>query len=103
MPTYKLALVQMRVDGGEKAANLLRAEQRIAAAAAAGAQVVLLPEALTAGWTWPGSAELADPIPNGEACERLADCARKLGIYVCAGLVERAGERVFNAAVLIDP
>ncbi|WP_254506703.1 carbon-nitrogen hydrolase family protein [Anatilimnocola floriformis] len=103
MPKFQLALIQLRVDGGEKAANLQRAEERIAEAAQHGAQVVLLPEALTAGWTWPGSAELADAIPGGQSCEQLAACARKHGVYVCAGLVECAGDRVYNAAVLIDP
>src|SRR4051794_15211804 len=103
LPTFKLAMVQMRVDGGAQDANLARAEERIAEAAQHGADVVLLPEALTLGWTHPSSLTEAEPIPGGEACRRLAASANKHRLYVCAGLVERDGERVFNAAVLIDP
>jgi predicted amidohydrolase len=96
-------MAQMRVDGGCKLDNLLRAEERIAEAARAGAQVVLLPEALTLGWTHPSAHSEAEPIPHSEACQRLMECAGKHGVYVCAGLVERAGKTVFNAAVLIGP
>jgi predicted amidohydrolase len=102
-PSFKLAMVQMRVDGGAKTTNLARAEKRIAAAAQHGAQVILLPEALTLGWTHPSSATEAEPIPHGESCERLAVCARQHRVYVCAGLVEHDGDRVYNSAVLFDP
>ena len=85
---FRLALVQMRVDGGLKENNLARAESRIAEAAGQGAQVILLPEALTLGWTHPSSRADAEPIPEGESCRRLGDCARQHHVYVCAGLVE---------------
>ncbi|MBN2507050.1 MAG: carbon-nitrogen hydrolase family protein [Verrucomicrobia bacterium] len=98
-----LALVQMRVDGGAKTSNLSRAEERIAQAAHRGAQVVLLPEALNLGWTHPSAHTDADAIPDGESCARLRAAARACRVHVCAGLVERAGNRVFNSAVLIAP
>lgn len=93
----------MRVDGGAREANLSRAERLVAAAAAAGAQVVLLPETLDLGWTHPAAHAQAGAIPDGDACGRLRAAARRHSVYLCAGLVERAGERLFNAAVLIDP
>ena len=61
----------------------------------------MLPEALTLGWTHPSAASEAEPVPRGESCERLMECAQKHGVYVCAGLVERAHKQVFNAAVLM--
>ena len=100
---FKLALVQMRVDGGSRRANLGRAISRIETAAAAGAEVVLLPEALDLGWTHPAANDEAEAIPEGRVCSELRDAARRHGIYLCAGLVERSGPLVFNAAVLIDP
>jgi predicted amidohydrolase len=100
---FKLALVQMRVDGGAKQANLRRAGQFIAEAAGKGAQVVLLPETLTLGWTHSSARTDADEIPEGESCVRLRAAARRHAVYVCAGLVERDGDRRFNAAVLINP
>jgi predicted amidohydrolase len=98
-----LALAQMLVEPGELTANLTRAEQRIAEAATRGAEVVLLPECLDLGWTHPSARELATAIPDGASCQRLIAAARRHRVFVCAGIVERAGERLFNAAVLLDP
>lgn len=99
----KLALVQMRVEGGAKDANLSRAERFISEAAVAGADVVLLPEALNLGWTHRSARTLADEIPGGESCERLRTAAKRHAVFVCAGVIERAGARLFNSAVLFDP
>ena len=101
--SFKLALAQMRVEGGEKANNLRRAVDHIAIAASNGAQVVVLPEAINLGWTHSAAVTEADEIPNGLSCSTLRDAARQHKTYVCAGLVERAGEYCFNSAVLIDP
>ncbi len=93
----------MLVEGGEPGRNLVRARARIAEAAAQGAEVVLLPEMLDFGWMHPSAREGAGPIPAGESFEELAEAARLSGVYVCAGIAEREGDRVFNAAILIDP
>lgn len=103
METFKLAMVQMRVDGGQPDLNLSRAERHVIEAARAGARVVLLPEALNLGWTDPSAVSEAEPIPGGRSCSRLAALAQSLSVYVCAGLVESEGARVFNSAVLIGP
>jgi len=98
-----IALAQMLVRPGEKQANLARAESWVAKAAGQGAEVVVLPEAVPLGWTHPSAQVLADEIPGGESCARLCEAARTHGVFVCAGLVERAGDQLFNAAVLVDP
>lgn len=92
----------MRVRGGELEANLCRAEECIAQAAAGGADLMVLPEALDVGWTDPAAASSATPIPDGASCARLREAARRHRILVCAGLTERSGPSVFNAAVLLD-
>jgi predicted amidohydrolase len=99
----KLALAQMTVVGGAKTANLRRAEELIAQAAQGGATIVLLPEAFTLGWTHSSAIAEADPVPEGISCRRLRDAAQRGGIYVCAGLIERCADVLFNAAVLISP
>ena len=99
----KVALAQMLVVPGDKQANLNRAESWIALAASRSADVVVLPEALPLGWTHPSARTLADEIPDGESCARLRAAARAQHIFVCSGLVERAGDKLFNAAVLLDP
>ena len=93
----------MLVAGGELDANLQRAERMIATAAQGAAQVVLLPETLDLGWISPVGRKLADTVPNGRACRAFRAAARRHGVYVCAGLSEREGKSVFNAAVFISP
>ncbi len=100
---FKLALVQMRVAGGAKRENLARAVAAITTAARAGAAVALLPEAMSLGWTHPSASAEADAIPEGQTATVLREAARRERVYVCAGLVERAGDQVFNSAILIDP
>jgi predicted amidohydrolase len=98
---FTLALAQIRVEQGRMAENLARAEARIAEAAAAGADVVLLPETLDAGWLSTAVGGTGS-IPEGIPCRRLAAAARRHRVHVAAGLTERAGKRTYNAAVLLD-
>jgi predicted amidohydrolase len=100
---FRLALIQMQVEGGAKQANLARAERHIAAARHAGADVVLLPEALNLGWTHGAARTEADAIPDGESCTRLRAAAAARSVFICAGLIERDRANVFNSAVLISP
>lgn len=100
---FRLALIQMRVDAGDRVANLARAGRMILEAVHAGAQVVLLPEVMDLGWTHPAARLQAEPLPEGATCSQLREWARQHAVYLCAGLTERAGDSVFNAAVLIDP
>ncbi|HEX2750027.1 MAG TPA: carbon-nitrogen hydrolase family protein [Verrucomicrobiales bacterium] len=99
----RLALAQMTVEPGRPEENLARAEERILRAAQGGADTVLLPETLDCGWTHPSARELAGPVPGGMAYERLRKAAVASGVMVCAGLVERSGDLLYNAAVLISP
>ncbi len=103
MTRLKLALAQMPVIGGQRDENLRCAVQHIADAAQAGAEIVLLPEALDCGWCHSSALNDAGSIPHGDACLRLREAARTQRIYVCAGLIERSGELLFNSAVLISP
>jgi predicted amidohydrolase len=98
---FEMALIQLSVIGGNKARNLARAQELIAAAAAHGSRLVVLPETLDLGWTHPSSQTDAEPIPDGEPYRRLAQSAAKQGVYICAGLTERSGDKVFNSAVII--
>lgn len=97
---FTLGMGQMLVEGGRVEANLCRAEAMIAAAGRAGCRAVVLPECLDAGWLDESAADLAEPIP-GPRVERLAAAAAAAGILVAAGLTERAGDLLYNAAVLV--
>ena len=95
-------MAQILVEGGRPDANLARAAAAVREAAATGCRLVVLPECLDVGWTDPSARELARPIP-GPRTDILTRAAREAGVYVAAGLVERAGDHLFNTAVLIDP
>src|SRR5215218_2620250 len=99
---YRVGMAQTRVEGGRPDANLGRAADAVRTAAAAGCRLVVLPECLDCGWTDPSARDLARPIPGPHAAA-LIGAARASRVYVAAGLVERAGDRLYNAAILIGP
>ncbi len=103
MSTFKLALCQMNVKGGEPDVNRAHARELLAQAAGKGADVAILPECMDCGWTHPVARTAAGGVPDGETCTVLRQAARKHQIYVCSGLVEREGEKLYNAAVLVSP
>jgi predicted amidohydrolase len=100
---YRAALIQMLVAGGDVQGNLARAERWIAEAARDGARLAVLPETMDIGWTHPSCRDLAAPVPGGEPATRLCAAAVRHRIHVCAGLTEREGDHVYNAAIIIDP
>ena len=100
---FKLAMIQMYVQPGDKARNLDHARDLIGQAAGQGAEFVLLPEAFDLGWTHPAALTEAASIPDGDACQMFASAARQNGVYVCGGIIERAGDSNYNAAVIVDP
>ena len=99
---YKLAMGQMQVEGGNPQKNLEKATTMIRQAAAEGCAIIVLPECLNLGWTHPSARKLAEPIPGSHSAV-LCQAASEAQIYVVAGLVERGGESIYNAAILIAP
>jgi predicted amidohydrolase len=99
---FKLAMVQMYVEGGALDVNLGNAVDRIKTAAENGADIALLPEVMDLGWTHSSALEMAYPVPGGKTFNALAEAAKSNNIFVCAGIVEKDGDKIYNAAVLID-
>ncbi|WP_201981666.1 carbon-nitrogen hydrolase family protein [Hymenobacter rubidus] len=101
--SLRVGMAQLLVEGGEPARNLARAVEKIAEAAAQNCDLVLLPETLDFAWTHPSALQEAQPIP-GPFSDQLCQAALEHGLYVCAGLTERAADgRNYNAAILINP
>jgi len=94
-------MVQLLVEGGEPDRNLARAVEWIGKAADQGCDLALLPEVLDLGWTHPSAKNEATPIP-GPRSDLLCRAAAEKGLFICAGLTEAEGGRVYNTAVLID-
>jgi len=101
MSRVKIAMCQIVCLDGDRRGNLARAERAVSEAAAAGAQIACLPESAVLGWVNPDAHRRAQPIP-GEDLERLCEMARRHGVFLCAGLDERAGESLYDSAVLVD-
>lgn len=99
--SVRIGLVQLLVEGGEPRRNLQRALEMIEESAVRGCNMVLLPETMDLGWTHPSAKIEALPVP-GPYSDILCRAAAEKGLYICAGLTENAGDRVYNCAILID-
>jgi predicted amidohydrolase len=69
-------------------------------AAAKGADVVCLPEGITVVGTGLTYAQVAEPVP-GPSTEHLGALARRLRVWIVAGIYEREAGRIYNTAVLV--
>ncbi len=99
----KIALLQMQATAGDVEANLSTNETAAAEAASAGAALLLAPELATTGYGAGGALrDMAEGL-DGPQVTRLGAIASRLGIALVAGLAERAGDDIFNAAVMLRP
>ncbi len=103
--TFTVALVQMSC-GPEPAENLAKALDRVAEAAAKGAQVVCLPELFQTQYFCQREDaalfDLAEPIP-GPASERLAAAAKEHKVVLIASLFEKRAPGVYhNTAAIFE-
>jgi 5-aminopentanamidase len=74
-------------------------------AAENGADLIVFPECALTGYIYESLAEAkpyAEAIP-GPSTKELAACCKHLGVHIVVGLLEKDGDRYFNAAVLIGP
>lgn len=104
--TLRVACIQMEPRVGHKAANMARSLQFIAEAAAAGAQLVVLPELCNTGYVFQTHEEAlaaAEPVPDGPSCQAWLKAAAEHSVVVVAGISELAGERLYNAAAVVGP
>lgn len=105
-PDITVASVQMAPVIGEKKLNLQRSLQCISQAAGQGAQIIVLPELVNTGYAFHSRQEafsLAETIPDGESTQAWMAAARQLNVHIVAGITERAGDKLYNAAVTVGP
>lgn len=95
-----VAGVEMDVAWEDPATNLARADAAAAAAKAAGATLVVLPEMFATGFSM--AAERIAPW-GGEIRMGLAEIARRHNLWVLGGYAEPGPGRPRNAASVIDP
>lgn len=101
-----VACVQMEPRIGDKDHNVASSMHYLEQAAARGAKLVVLPELANTGYCFSSRDEafgLAEPVPGGATCEAWSRAAARLGITLVAGIAEREGNALYNAAVAIGP
>ena len=110
MNSLKIATVQFENASGDKKFNLGRIQDFCERAAAAGAKVVAFHECSITGYTFARKlsrdqlVELSESIPSGESTSRLIDIAKKLDIYVLAGLFELGeDDKLYKAYICVGP
>lgn len=99
----KAGFIQFNPEFGEIDKNIERARKLMAAV---DAQLVVLPEFFNTGYliaTRQEAWDLGESIPEGKTTAALCEIARMKKLHIVAGLIEKAGERLFNAAVLVSP
>ena len=102
----KIACIQMEPVVGKKDDNVKRGVELVHKAAAQGASLVVLPELCNSGYVFDSRDEafaLAEEIPHGATCKAWIDVARQQGLHLVAGISEREGQALYNAAVVIGP
>ncbi len=103
--TLRVACVQL-TSGPDKAANLETVERLVGDAAAAGAELVVLPEK----WNAIGPPDVlhaaAESLDGGESVEAMSDWASRHGITLVGGSIteSREGhEKLSNTSLVFDP
>lgn len=101
----RVALGEYDIGWHDPSASLARAQRIINRSTAAGADLVVLPEMCTTGFTM-DSATFAEPL-SGRSVAALAGMARQARVHVLAGVAtatERDGEGAYyNSALLFEP
>ncbi len=98
-----IAALQMEPVSGDIDANLEKIERAVKSAALMGARLLVAPElALTGYALGQRFATLAEPA-EGPMVGRIRGLSRDNGVAIAVGFPERAGDHVYNSAVLALP
>ena len=98
-----IACYQFDPEKGAVDQNLDAVERAVGEA---DADLVVLPELFASGYFFDSTAQaeaLAEPVPDGPTVRRVEAWAAATGATFVAGLPERAGRHLFNAAAVVTP
>jgi predicted amidohydrolase len=101
---YRAAAIQMS-SGPDKSANLATATRLVHEAAAAGAELIALPEMFACLGPWEAMVREAEPIP-GPSSRLLSDLAARLRITLVAGSFCEQGApsgKAYNTSLVFGP
>lgn len=102
-----IASVQCNVQIGELAGNLEIIRHRLQVASENGARLVVFPECVSSGYCFDSREEAFGAsvriTPDDEFLQPIIDDCRKFNIYAIVGLLERCGDKLYNAATCLGP
>ncbi len=101
MKNVRVAMCQIFSVNSDRSGNFIRIENAIRQAKDAQADIICFPETVILGWVNPDAHQRAHPIP-GEDSNRLCELAKKYKTYLCVGLAEKSGTKLYDSAILID-
>lgn len=99
--SVKIAMAQIHCINSDTAGNFTRIQYALEDAKSEGADIVCFPEAMIYGWVNPEAHQMASSIP-GKDSDILCQLAKKYGLYICIGLCEKEGDKLYDSAILID-
>lgn len=102
----KVAAVQYKPTKGDKPGALSALVAHARSAAVDGhAELIVLPEMAATGYVFADrrAVDAVAEVPRGETFSALAPVAREFGAWIVVGFPERAADKRFNSALVIDP
>jgi predicted amidohydrolase len=102
----RVACLQMEPRVGEKERNVARSLELIRGASDAGAKLAVLPELANSGYVFETREEafaLAERVPDGPTTKAWMEAAARYYMVIVAGITERDGDNLYNAAVVVGP
>jgi predicted amidohydrolase len=97
----RAGFIQFSPQFGKVDANI---DKALAMLEKADAELIILPELFNTGYLFVSRDEamaMAEEIPAGKTIKALSSIAQKKKIHIVAGIVESAGENLYNSALLI--
>ena len=101
----RIAGIQTDVVFRDINANLTALEAHVRSEVAQGTQLTNFPECFNTGYCFDSLEDAmtcAESIP-GPTTDRIASLCKDLNTFVVCGMLEKSGEQLFNAAVLVGP
>ena len=98
--TIQAAAIQFNVKQGDVEANLAYVREALKRAAANGANLAVLPEMWSSGFSYRNLNELAQR--SAGIVEELRELSRELKLVICGSMPEPHGDKVYNTIHLLD-
>jgi predicted amidohydrolase len=101
----RVACIQTKPVFGDPDRNRRTTVELIARACAEGSRIIVLPELCISGYAFRSHKEalsLSEPL-DGPTAKIWSEAAARGNAYVIGGICERAGDGLFNSAILVGP